>query len=290
MVHKVDIIFANIFFILCMIMLPTTYAFNSEEHWAREEMNQLVEKSVFSATNEDFDPDDEATIEEIMKAINIILNIDLSNDSNNNLYLFHEQGYLLNITDLNSCMSREEMAIIVKGFFDDIEIDLDQTTTFLDDKEIEVWTKGTIAKLQEMNIFIGYPDMTFQPKNNITKAELATVIIRCNNYLANEITISKNEENVSKLEIGIFDYEKDNLIISPIEDSLIVNVGDTIAISISYSGDEWEDKLRVDIENPRIVTFHEELYQLEALKEGTTSMRFYLEDEEEEYSFEVVVE
>ncbi len=263
------------------------YAVDYQNHWAENEIKELTEENILVISGDEFFPDNDATVNQICDAFNHLLGFEQTDAEEDALQVSQQNGLFLNVKDINACMSRQEMAIIVNEILD-TEIDIDAQTTFEDDALIQPWAKGYVAKLQEMNIFIGYPDGLFMPENHITKAELAMVLYRCQDYLATEVTISK-EENVSKLEIGFFKYENDSLIISPIEDSLELNVGDTVMLSVSYDAEDWEDHLVVVVDEEGIIEFDEELLKLDALQAGETKMKFFLDNQEEEVSFEVLV-
>ena len=47
-----------------------------------------------------------------------------------------------------------------------------------DSAQIAVWAKDAVAAASENNIISGYPDNTFRPQANATRAEAVTVIFR----------------------------------------------------------------------------------------------------------------
>jgi len=50
--------------------------------------------------------------------------------------------------------------------------------TFVDTDKISDWAKNAVVTASGKNIISGYPDNTFRPQNNATRAEAATVIIK----------------------------------------------------------------------------------------------------------------
>ena len=75
-------------------------------------------------------------------------------------------------------LTREEMVVMVlKAYLYEAsdKVDLD----FTDTKDIGSWSIGYVAKAVELGFVKGYPDNTFKAKNSVTRAESATVIVKC---------------------------------------------------------------------------------------------------------------
>ena len=49
---------------------------------------------------------------------------------------------------------------------------------FTDSAAISGWAKGAVATAAENGIINGYPDGTFRPQGNATRAEAVTVIVK----------------------------------------------------------------------------------------------------------------
>ncbi|MEG6512569.1 S-layer homology domain-containing protein [Desulforamulus ruminis] len=72
-------------------------------------------------------------------------------------------------------ITREEMAVImVKAKKLDFSF---QEFSITDGKDISTWAKESVTIAIEHNMMKGYPDGTFKPKENATRAEAATVIL-----------------------------------------------------------------------------------------------------------------
>lgn len=75
-------------------------------------------------------------------------------------------------------ITREDMALVLVRMLGlDAKIPA-QTGGFSDDAEISDYARNAVYVLSEMGIFLGYDDGTYQPKNIITREEIAVLISR----------------------------------------------------------------------------------------------------------------
>ena len=78
---------------------------------------------------------------------------------------------------VNQQITREEMAtVLMRGFNLDLQQDI--IVEFIDKDEISDWAYNYVEIGIENNIITGYPDKTFKPQNNITRAEAFTMICK----------------------------------------------------------------------------------------------------------------
>ena len=75
----------------------------------------------------------------------------------------------------NDHITREQMAVMIVKAAKLVE---SQGKTFVDTDTVSDWAKNAVVTASGKNIMSGYPDNTFRPKNNATRAEAATVIIK----------------------------------------------------------------------------------------------------------------
>lgn len=75
----------------------------------------------------------------------------------------------------NDHITREQMAVMIVKAAKLVE---SQGKTFVDTDKVSDWAKNAVVTASGKNIMSGYPDNTFRPKNNATRAEAATVIIK----------------------------------------------------------------------------------------------------------------
>lgn len=84
-------------------------------------------------------------------------------------------GYRENNFGEGDPITREQMAAIIVNAF---ELNNGTGTTFKDQLEVSAWAKDAIEKASSNSFITGYEDGTFRPKNNATRAEAVTVIVR----------------------------------------------------------------------------------------------------------------
>ena len=76
----------------------------------------------------------------------------------------------------NDAITREQMALMIVRA---VKLDqVEKETSFTDSAGISDWAKEGVAAAVKNGIINGYPDNTFRPQGNATRAEAATVIIK----------------------------------------------------------------------------------------------------------------
>lgn len=81
----------------------------------------------------------------------------------------------------NQLITREEMAtVLAKGF--KITLDKDTSINFTDKNNISDWALEYVKSGMEKEVIVGYPDNTFKPKDNITRAEAFVMICKLLRY------------------------------------------------------------------------------------------------------------
>ncbi|MCC5910827.1 MAG: S-layer homology domain-containing protein [Clostridiaceae bacterium] len=81
----------------------------------------------------------------------------------------------------NRLITREEMATaLMRGF--QLALEEDITLEFTDKKDISDWALEFVKSGVQNNIIVGYPDDTFKPQDNITRAEAFTMICKLLGY------------------------------------------------------------------------------------------------------------
>jgi D-alanyl-D-alanine carboxypeptidase len=87
------------------------------------------------------------------------------------------KGYQDNTFRPNQNITRQEITVILGRAF---QLDGGETTgtTFVDDNTIADWAKVWISAAVAKGVVSGYPDNTFRPGNNATRAESAALLMR----------------------------------------------------------------------------------------------------------------
>lgn len=256
-----------------------------DNHWAVETIKEFETKGFLEGKNEEFGPEEYITKGELAVIVNKFFSYGDVLSKEENLNLAEEKGYLAN-SKINELITREEVAIIickVLSLAPSEEVD----TRFIDDLQISVWSKGYVCTLALEEIIIGYPDNTYKPQKNITKAEFVTLLNRCVGIGGKDLEII--EEEIEGIEVGIINYDDGKINIRNIEDSIEVSSGDIINLAVMLSDKIKEEQIIIDIKEKDVILINEELYTLTALKEGQTGVVFRTNDKMYEKMFMIKV-
>lgn len=79
-------------------------------------------------------------------------------------------------------VTREEMAVILERLLQGKALRYGDALSFKDIKS-ESWSYTSIVNMSAANIFSGYEDGTFRPKENVTRAEMAALLDRISAYI-----------------------------------------------------------------------------------------------------------
>lgn len=90
-------------------------------------------------------------------------------------------GYDDNNFGPNDLITREQMAVMIAKA---LKLDLiNGETAFADKDSISEWAKGAVFTVVKNKIMQGYPDNTFRPQGNATRAEAATILVNAMDLL-----------------------------------------------------------------------------------------------------------
>jgi len=168
-----------------------------DTHWAKDNILELVAKKIIAGyTDGTVRPDAQITRAEM--AVVIVKSIGLEPVETPDLKFKDAKdiaswaaGYVQTAVEKNiivgyedntfrpaNKMTREEMVVMVlKAYM--YEVSENAELSFTDKADVGSWSAGYVAKAVELGFVKGYPDNTFKPKNNVTRAEAATVIVKC---------------------------------------------------------------------------------------------------------------
>lgn len=170
----------------------------SPGHWASNDIKTLVSKGVLSGYPDgSFKPKGNITVKEFMtvlskeialnptKAMPVVGDVLVGISPNTWGYiesksildrLLPNDLYKFNYINLDRPINREEVAFLINNAF--ILTRPYNTYGGKNMSDIGVLYANDIKNLVDLDIISGYPDGTFRPKNNITRAEIAALITR----------------------------------------------------------------------------------------------------------------
>lgn len=167
------------------IVLPT----DIDGHWAKEYITELIEQGIISNYPDNtFRPDQNISRAEfvtiVVKVFSLesdelnVFNDTINHWAKNYISAAIENkiilGYGDNLFGPDDFITREQMAVIIaKAMKLNVEF---SEMPFKDIDQISDWALNYVASATREKIINGYPDNTFKPKNNLTRAEAATII------------------------------------------------------------------------------------------------------------------
>lgn len=176
-------------------------------HWAQSEIDLFVKKGYIKGYEDlTFRPNLSITRAEFITIVNNVLEfkqIGKQNfsDINKDQWFYEEvciaieagyiSGYEDNTFKPNKFITREEVAHILTSIKNNKDENIDKSLIYWDNEEISHWSKSSVEGTLENGYMGGYSDITFRPKNNITRAESVVVLSRL--LTGNKIELPKNE-------------------------------------------------------------------------------------------------
>ncbi|ACV64208.1 S-layer domain protein [Desulfofarcimen acetoxidans DSM 771] len=178
-----------------------------QNHWAKEDINTLVEKGVIDGTETEFKPDEKTTRAQfaqwLVKALHIEVNQgeDLSFKDVPASAWYHDyvaaavkagliKGNDDNTYAPNECITREQISVIITRALKmkstkDLSHAITQQATdkFADKDAISPWARQDIALAVSCGIVSGVSEDRFAPQLLTTRAEAAVMILRLYNLL-----------------------------------------------------------------------------------------------------------
>ncbi len=165
----------------------------TDEHWAIEAIAYLKSKGIINGTGDNnFEPDSPVTREQLIKMVFAISKIqieenysvdfeDVEKDSWYAPYIASavKAGYINGFSEtefgVGHYATRQDICTILNRI---LEIETDIETEFIDKAEISDYAVGAINALSSEKIINGYPDGSFGPLKNCTRAEVAAILYR----------------------------------------------------------------------------------------------------------------
>ena len=171
----------------------------TSEHWAYDAVAEVVEKGYFNGTSPTtFDPEGLMTramfVTVLARYANAIIDDDAATPFTDVLTGSWYSGSVAWAVDkgvVNGTspttfnpedpITREDIIVILIRFADLLDIILPDDvayTGFTDANEISSYAASSVGRAAQAGLIAGYPDGSFQPRKNSTRAEVATIISR----------------------------------------------------------------------------------------------------------------
>lgn len=184
----------NISIALALILLISTGSVfaetvDYEESWAKDEIAYMVDKGIISGYPDGtFKPDNNVTNAEFYRLVNALLGYTETEEINyDDVKLedwFYEEvqkaakaNYLPTVKRFNpnENITRGEVGRII-GFVYDVEEDIVLVDEFKDSEDIAKEIKAILGGLKKKGYIVGYPDGSFRPDSEITRAEVVRIL------------------------------------------------------------------------------------------------------------------
>ena len=165
-------------------------------HWAKDSINYALENNLIDLIGNEFKPNKNATRYTVVKALGRFKKIDVEKykgkslkdvDANSEESAYVNwaiengiiAGYEDNTFGGDREITREEIARILNLFAEkfDIKVKNLEAPKFKDQNKISDWASKDIKEATEKGLLVGRDDGTFGPKDNLTRAEVAQMIV-----------------------------------------------------------------------------------------------------------------
>ena len=165
-------------------------------HWAKDSINYALENNLIDLIGNEFKPNKNATRYNVVKALGRFKKIDVEKykgkslkdveaNSEESAYVNWaiENGIIVGYEDntfgVDREITREEIARILNLFAEkfDIKVKNLEAPKFKDQNKISDWASKDVKEATEKGLLVGRDDGTFGPKDNLTRAEVAQMIV-----------------------------------------------------------------------------------------------------------------
>lgn len=275
-----------IMLLIILCFYGTTFAVNFNNHWASNLAVDYAEKGYLDTVVDFSNLDESITKGEFSYVTNKFYSFESSSSFEDAISISQQHGFMFN-ANLNDFIKREESCAIFCQLLG-VET-IDKELTFSDSKDTSSWAVPYVSTMFQENIIIGYPDNTFKPQNYLTKAEFITMLSRIKGFggMANELPIELLDDEITDIEIGIFEYSGDSIKVIEIEDEIELESGDTCILAISLPENYEEVDAIVDDES--IVNYSKEFSSLTAISSGNTEVHFKTPDDKLSKTIKIII-
>ena len=165
-------------------------------HWAKDSINYALENNLIDLIGNEFKPNKNATRYTVVKALGrfkkidvekykgkSLKDVDASSEESAYINWAIENGIIAGYEDNtfggDREITREEIARILNLFAEksDIKVKNLEAPKFKDQNKISDWASKDVKEATEKGLLVGRDDGTFGPKDNLTRAEVAQMIV-----------------------------------------------------------------------------------------------------------------
>lgn len=160
--------------------------------WVQERLNKLVDWGIMRGDQEgNLDPDREITRAEYVSMINRaygyselgstpFTDVDGTEWYADDIAIAYQAGYFQGTSETTASptmtLTREEAAVIL-GRNLMLRTSTGEALQFSDSRLLSDWSRGLVEAAAGEGVVLGYPDNTFRPQNNITRGEVASLLV-----------------------------------------------------------------------------------------------------------------
>lgn len=176
---------------------------DTQGHWAHDTILKWAEFDLINGYNGNFMPNNNITRGDLAIVLDRMLGLktvsynffnDLSNDAyyRDSVLKCVAAGYITgtgpNTIDPKGYATREQVAVIICRMFN-IDTSYVGATGFADDLSISDWARPSVGAMRRLGYMVGGGDNRFNPKSNITRAEMIQVLSNiANTYIPKKDT------------------------------------------------------------------------------------------------------
>jgi hypothetical protein len=208
----------TVYLTICILFFTTGVSLadmgDIKGHWAEEVINRWVGKDLIKGfPGGNFKPANPITRVEYYSLLNRSFGFSKTKD-----YQFSDvsprdwfageigkanaQGYLkgfaTDVLNPNQLVTRQEV-VAVLGKILKLKPEISAANNFTDADEFAVWAREYINATTKLGYIKGYPDNTFQPKNNISRAEVVAILDRAIGELYNSSGVYGSEGTMKQI-------------------------------------------------------------------------------------------
>ncbi len=185
---------------------------DSNDSWASRSIEFVSSREILNGVaDEEFAPKLEVSRAMIVTVLGRLSNVDVTGYTNNfqdvedgvwytNYVTWaKESGIASGVTDSTFSpkdnLTREQLAVIVNNYLNYLGYDIivENNDGFVDDSDISPWASESVYALKSIGLVSGDQNGSYNPKSNLTRAELSSILERLVRYtISTEISLSNS--------------------------------------------------------------------------------------------------